>query len=171
MNDQDGGVTDAKWQWSRSMDMDTDDEDWVTIPGATSQTRSPEAADEGHYLRASVTYTDSFGSGKMVSAVTGNPGGGRGPWRTPRRRSSAQDDDNNGVTPVDGIQINRSVDENTDCWLQHRQAGVGFGQGQRRTGLQADPRHRCGQVRHRRRHGPDQGEGQAGLGRRRPLRC
>ena len=64
LNDQDGGVTDEKWQWARSMDMDADDEDWVTITGATSQTRSPEAADEGHYLRASVTYTDSFGSGQ-----------------------------------------------------------------------------------------------------------
>ena len=66
--DEDGGVTDEVWKWERSTDMET----WTVIMGATSQSRSPAAADEGHYLRASVTYTDSFGSGKTASQVTGN---------------------------------------------------------------------------------------------------
>ena len=59
-------MTDEKWQWAKSMDMET----WTDIDGApTSQSRSPEAADEGYYLRASVTYTDnSWGSGKTASA-------------------------------------------------------------------------------------------------------
>ena len=68
LSDQDGGVTDAVWQWARSMDMQT----WTDIEGATSQKRTPVAADDGYYLRASVTYADMFGSGKMVSAVTAN---------------------------------------------------------------------------------------------------
>ena len=61
-------MTDEVWQWARSMDMQT----WTDIEGATSQKRTPVAADDGYYLRASVTYTDMFGSGKMVSAVTAN---------------------------------------------------------------------------------------------------
>ena len=61
-------MTDEVWQWARSMDMQT----WTDIDGSTSQKRTPVAADDGHYLRASVTYTDMFGSGKMVSAVTPN---------------------------------------------------------------------------------------------------
>ena len=71
LSDQDGGVTDAVWQWAQ-VDGHAD------LDGhrrrSTSQKRTPVAADDGHYLRASVTYTDMFGSGKMVSAVTANSG-------------------------------------------------------------------------------------------------
>ena len=62
LDDPDGGETDEAWQWARSMDMQT----WTDIDGATTAKRSPAAADEGYYLRASVTYTDIFGSGKTV---------------------------------------------------------------------------------------------------------
>ena len=55
LGDPDMGETDEVWQWARSMDMQT----WTDIDGATAQKRSPVAADEGYYLRASVTYTDT----------------------------------------------------------------------------------------------------------------
>ena len=114
LTDQDDGVTDAVWQWARSMDMQT----WTDIEGATSQKRTPVAADDGYYLRASVTYTDMFGSGKMVSAVTANT-------VEPRTVSNAapsfaDQDDVDDVTgtgaeaiATQGIQVNRDVDENT----------------------------------------------------------
>ena len=68
LKDPDGGETDEVWQWSKSMDMET----WTDIDGATTAKRSPAAADEGYYLRATVTYTDLFDSGKMVYKPTGN---------------------------------------------------------------------------------------------------
>ena len=60
-------MSDEEWQWARSEDGETG---WTDIEGATSQSRSPAAADEGYYLRATVVYTDMFGSGKTVSAVS-----------------------------------------------------------------------------------------------------
>ena len=104
LSDQDGGVTDEAWQWARSMDMGT----WTDIDGATAQKRTPVAADEGYYLRASVTYTDMFGSGKMVSAVTGNAVEGRTLSNALPLFNDQDDDD-----ATEGIQVGRSVDENT----------------------------------------------------------
>ena len=45
---------------------------WTDIEGAIAQKRSPAAADVGSYLRATVTYTDEFGSGKVASTVSAN---------------------------------------------------------------------------------------------------
>ena len=66
MSDEDEGVSGQRWQWSRSEDRVT----WTDIEGATSPRRSPEEADEGMYLRATVTYSDKFGAGKTASAVS-----------------------------------------------------------------------------------------------------
>ena len=66
MSDEDDGVSGQTWQWARSEDGTT----WTDIEGATSPRRSPEEADEGMYLRATVTYSDKFGSGKTASAVS-----------------------------------------------------------------------------------------------------
>ena len=115
LSDEDGGVTDEAWQWARSEDGET----WADIDAATSAKRSPSTDDIGSYLRASVTYTDSFGSGKSTSSVTPS---------TVEARTVAnaapsfadQDDDDNGDTEIDGIQVNRSVAENTE-------AGSGIG--------------------------------------------
>ena len=96
--------TDEVWQWARSSDGTT----WTDIEGATAARRSPVAADEGHYLRASVTYTDEFGSGKMVSGVTAQ----KVEERTLANAAPSfgdQDDE----TAVAGTQVNRSMDENT----------------------------------------------------------
>ena len=64
--DEDDEVSDQRWQWARSGDRRT----WTDIEGATSPRRSPEEADEGMYLRATVTYSDKFGAGKTASAVS-----------------------------------------------------------------------------------------------------
>ena len=68
LDDPDGGETDEVWQWARSEDGET----WTDIEGATSARRSPVADDVENYLRATVTYTDLFGSGKTASAVSGS---------------------------------------------------------------------------------------------------
>ena len=110
MTDEDGGVTDQKWQWARSSDMET----WTDIDKATSASRNPVADDVGSYLRATVTYTDSFGTGKSASAVTGN----KVEARTVANAAPSfkdQDDDDNGTTAVEGIQVNRKINEKLRC--------------------------------------------------------
>ncbi len=69
LSDEDEGVAVQGWQWARSEDRRR----WTDIHGATSPRRSPEQADEGMYLRATVTYSDRFGPGKTASAVTARP--------------------------------------------------------------------------------------------------
>ena len=54
------------WRWARSTDKST----WVDIPGASNFMRRVSTDDVGHYLRATVTYADEHGSGKMVAGIT-----------------------------------------------------------------------------------------------------
>ena len=68
LSEEDRGLTDERWQWSRSEDGTT----WTDIEGATSPRRSPTSGDVGIYLRATVTYSDRFGSGNTASAVSAN---------------------------------------------------------------------------------------------------
>ena len=68
LSDEDDRVADERWQWSRS----EDGRRWTEIEAATSPQRRPTPADEGMYLRATVTYSDKFGTGKTVSAVSDN---------------------------------------------------------------------------------------------------
>ena len=56
--DPDGDVTSISWQWERSEDQMT----WTPLKDATSATYTPETADEGQYLRATVAYTDKNGA-------------------------------------------------------------------------------------------------------------
>ncbi len=66
LSDEDDGVSGQRWQWARSGDRRT----WTDIEGATSPRRNPAEADEGMYLRATVSYSDKFGSGKTASAMS-----------------------------------------------------------------------------------------------------
>ena len=66
LSDDDEVVGGEMWQWARSADRTT----WTEIDGATSVKRSPTPEDEGMYLRATVTYSDRFGTGKTASAVS-----------------------------------------------------------------------------------------------------
>ena len=68
MSDEDDGVAVQRWQWSRS----EDGEAWTEIEGATAPRRTPTPDDVGMYLRATVTYSDVFGTGKTASAVSAN---------------------------------------------------------------------------------------------------
>ncbi len=68
-DDPDGGRN-VEWQWSRSPNGE---DGWTDIAGARSTSLTPSAAHEGMYLRATVTYTDKFGSGQTAYLVSENP--------------------------------------------------------------------------------------------------
>jgi hypothetical protein len=75
LEDPDGSVSGAMWQWARTMDMTT----WEDITGATMETYTPTMDDEDMYLRATVMYTDGHGSdghGDPVDHAAGNWHGG-----------------------------------------------------------------------------------------------
>ena len=76
VTDPDGGVT-GTWQWaSHAAPTDgttapaADSEDWSDISGATDASYTPDAADNGKFLRATASYTDGHGSGKTAMAVS-----------------------------------------------------------------------------------------------------
>ena len=71
VTDLDGGITGETWQWASSDDMDSA---FTNIPGAMSMSASytPVAADNGMFLRATVSYTDGHSSGKTEMATTAN---------------------------------------------------------------------------------------------------
>ena len=75
LSDPDGGVTSPTWTWAWSTFRTGT---FTPISGASSATYTPVSEDEGRYLKASVTYTDSLGSGKTaeitsVFKVVANP--------------------------------------------------------------------------------------------------
>ena len=67
--DDDDGKTDPTWQWSMGPSMEGP---WTEIAGQTKPNRNPTADEIGSYLRATVSYTDSFGT-QTASGVTENP--------------------------------------------------------------------------------------------------
>ena len=68
LDDPDGTVSGATWQWARSSDGST----WADITEATDTAYTPVAADEGNYLRATASYTDGEGSGKSAQGISDN---------------------------------------------------------------------------------------------------
>ena len=103
LSDEDEGVTDQRWEWARSGDGTT----WTDIEGSISPARSPTPDDVDMYLRARVTYSDKFGTGKTASAVSANR-------VEPRTLANAAptfaDQDGDETTPY--VDIARSVEEN-----------------------------------------------------------
>ena len=69
LNDPDGGVNGAAWQWARSSNRNTG---WTHIGGATSARYTPSSDDEEMYLRATVSYDDTQGSGKQAHGISTN---------------------------------------------------------------------------------------------------
>ena len=65
LTDPDGGVTGETWRWSRS---DAADGTFTDIRGATRASYTPVEADEGMYLKITVTYTDGHGPDKTATA-------------------------------------------------------------------------------------------------------
>ena len=64
------GETNLAWQWA----LEQSDGSYRDIPGATSDSYTPVAADEGFHLRVTVTYDDGHGAGKSLPPmITANP--------------------------------------------------------------------------------------------------
>ena len=99
----DDGRDSPEWQWSRGASMDGP---WTDIDGAATASRTPVAADSGSYLRATVTYEDSFSAGKVVSGVTKNAVEGR---TVSNAAPSFSGSDENDTAPE--VQVIRKVDE------------------------------------------------------------
>ncbi len=74
--DSDGGITGETWQWAKSMTMGGT---FTDIDGATSESYTALDADDGYYLKATVSYTDAEDSGKtamsdgMARVTAGDP--------------------------------------------------------------------------------------------------
>ncbi len=112
VSDPDGSVTDVKWQWAKAgskngtyMDIDN--------ATSTSLTYTPEDADSGSYLRATVTYEDGEGEGKSAMMVSEFPsqritGGNDAP-----EFDDVQDPD--GIDEAAKAIAKREVTENTDA--------------------------------------------------------
>ena len=69
LNDPEGGVSSATWQWARSSNRNTG---WTDIGTATSASYTPSSGDAGMYLRATVSYDDAHGSGKQAHGISTN---------------------------------------------------------------------------------------------------
>ena len=67
LSDDDGNTTGFSWKWERSSNRSS----WEEIAGATASSYTAGADDVGHYLRASVEYSDRRGGNKKASAVLG----------------------------------------------------------------------------------------------------
>ena len=67
LNDPDGGVNGATWQWARSSNPNTG---WTNIGSATSARYTPSSGDQGMYLQATVSYDDAHGSGKQAQGIS-----------------------------------------------------------------------------------------------------
>ena len=63
--DPDGVTGTTTWTWERSAGRN----EWNDIGGAASSSYPPVAADAGHYLRATATYTDQHGTDRTARAV------------------------------------------------------------------------------------------------------
>lgn len=87
--DEDDGVTDERWQWARS----ENGRRWTRIEGASEPQRRPAEGDVDMYLRATVTYSDKFGSGKTVRAVSANRVEARSPANAAPSFVSQDDDE------------------------------------------------------------------------------
>ena len=69
LNEPDEPVSVPSWTWSRGSSSAGS---FTPITGATGQTYAPIPGDVGSYLKAAVTYTDSFGTGKRAERVSDN---------------------------------------------------------------------------------------------------
>lgn len=70
LTDPDGAIASTRWQWSKSENGATN---WQDIAGAMARNYTPNADDEGTFLRALVNYTDGEGPGKSANAATSRP--------------------------------------------------------------------------------------------------
>ena len=65
LTDPDGESSEVTWQWATLADTAL----WTAIRGATSDSYTPTADNEGRFIRAVATYTDAFGSNKTAMCI------------------------------------------------------------------------------------------------------
>ena len=70
LTDPDLPVSGEMWQWSKSA---TAGGTFTAISNTNSVSYTPVVADEGMFLRASVSYTDGFGSGRTAAGTISSP--------------------------------------------------------------------------------------------------
>ena len=115
--DPDSDETNQEWQWARG---ESAEGPFTDIEDATDPSRAPTADDSGTYLRASVTYTDSFGSGKTASVVSDRAvedttvANARPSFEGQDQTIPTHDDDDGETGVQDYIIVSRSVDEGTE---------------------------------------------------------
>ena len=63
LNDDDTPITNKSWQWERSSNGSSG---WSDISGATGSSYTVASSDAGKWLRATVSYDDSHGTGKSA---------------------------------------------------------------------------------------------------------
>ena len=108
-NPPDGVVTGTMWQWARSLDMTA----WTDIDKETSMAYTPVVADEGYYLRATATYTDTLGDEKTAEMVSERAVEPETPANaTPAFAMEDFDDDGMDETGEPAVPFLRNVDEN-----------------------------------------------------------
>ena len=66
--DADGETGTTTYEWERSAGRSA----WNAVIGASASSYTPTAADAGHYLRVTASYTDGHGSGKTAQTVAPN---------------------------------------------------------------------------------------------------
>ena len=98
LEDPDGSVSGKTWKWYKSSDLPSQN-NWTEIPGATSASYTPVTADEGDFLRATVTYTDRHGSDQTAHGVSDTT-------------VTEEPVSNNAPVFDEGDSATRSVDEN-----------------------------------------------------------
>ena len=73
LTDPDGSPTGLTWQWSWATTATAATSSWTNIPGATSASYTPVAADAGRYLRATASYSDAVdGAGQTAFGTSAN---------------------------------------------------------------------------------------------------
>ena len=97
--DSPSGVTGVVWQWASE---NTDGSTYTDIAGATSDSYTPAAADDGKHLRVTATYTDGYNAGNELTARSENP-----------------------VTAGDPLLVRYDADK--DGWIQLTEARVAVG--------------------------------------------
>ena len=107
LSDKDDGVTNAKWQWSKSRSRNGS---YSNIDKATSTIYMPKDDDEDYFLKATAMYTDGHGSDKEASGMSEHTS------QRVRGNNSAPefDEDQDPVMPEPQAEAEREVPENSD---------------------------------------------------------
>ncbi len=88
LDDPDGSVSGVTWTWEKSSSRNNS---WSIISVATNASYTPVMNDLGSYLRATASYTDGEGSGKIARGVSDNTVRAEPPSNSPPEFSGTTD--------------------------------------------------------------------------------